>query len=560
MFLEIWKNHFKYLLQHLPILIMVLIGATLTLIRFVFDGQNGCAVGVCGFIIGTNYRDGVWFLAVAKTAFKTFPFQMPIYAGELLQCYHYLPNLLAYALSFLGIPVTFSYFKLFPIIYFLFLIGLGIELARTIKDKSIFVALFLFFALFGLPLTTLTSLYHKGYIDNSALINTFQATRLPESIHFAFSFLILLYVILVIYKNKPTIKSSLIIGVLVFITFGTKFYTAVALMLILILCEMFSLFNKKAWKMSLARLTIFLGSAFLAVIAFYNPTDTTQSGSIFIFSPFATVHHLIETKDLFYMSNLVNARYFLYEHGFSPRLFAIEFFSIALFILFYFGTRVIGFIYILKQIILRKITRFEIVLTITIISTTAASVLFIQKGDWYNPIQFAVVAAFLMNIFVAKFLFEIYQKSRLFFWILFIPVFLLTFPANLINANYLQNKARYVIPENEMAVLQHLESLPDGAVLAPIIENDMAYVSAFSGKPSYANFLNVLENTGIDFEKREYESEHLDEIVVDTLPIKYVYLSSQDEKFNILYTKFTMSKNYKLLRKNEGAVLFERIK
>ena len=245
MFPKIWKNNFKYLLQHLPILIMVLIGATLTLIRFVFDGQNGCAVGVCGFIIGTNYRDGVWFLAVAKTAFKTFPFQMPIYAGELLQGYHYLPNLLAYALSFLGISVTFSYFKLFPIIYFLLLIGFGIELARTIKDKSIFVALFLFFALFGIPLTTITSLYHKGYIDNSALINTFQATRLPESIHFAFSFLILLYVILVIYKNKPTIKSSLIIGVLVFITFGTKFYTAVALMLILILSEMFSLFNKK---------------------------------------------------------------------------------------------------------------------------------------------------------------------------------------------------------------------------------------------------------------------------------------------------------------------------
>ena len=555
-----WKTNLNYLSRHMPILIMVLIAGTLTLIRFVFDGQNGCVDGICGLIIGSNYRDGVWFLAVAKTAFKTFPFQMPIYAGEPLTGYHYVPNLVAYLLSYIGISINFSFYKLFPSLYFFLLIVLGLEFARTIKDKSLFVALFLFFVLFGMPLTTITSLYHKGYIDNSALINTFQATRLLESIHFAFSFLILLYVLLAIYKNKLSLQKSFLIGFFVFLTFGIKFYTAAVIMLILILNETFSLFNKKETKPSLTRLAIFSGSALLAVIVFYNPFGASQTGSIFIFSPFATVHHLIETRDLFYMSDIVNARYFLYEHGFSPRLFAIEFFSVALFIIFYFGTRVIGFLYILKQIIYRKITRFEIVLTITIMVAICASVLFIQKGDWYNPIQFAVVAAFLMNIFAAKFFFELYQKSRLSFWVLFIPIFLLTFPANLVNANYLTHKARFVIPENEMAVLQNLEKLPDGPVLAPIIGNDMAYVSAFSGKPTYVNFVNVLENTGINFEKRKYESEHLDEIVVDTLPIKYVYLSSQDEKFDILFAKFTLSKSYKLLTKNEGAALFGKIK
>ncbi len=539
---------------------MVLVGGALTLIRLVFDGQNGCVNDVCGFIVGSNYRDGVWFLAVAKTAFKTLPFQMPIYSGELLTGYHYLPNLLAYLLSGVGISIYFSFYKLFPVVYFLLLIGLAIELSRTIKDKPIFVALFMFFVLFGIQLAGVTSLYHKGYIDNSALINTFQATRLLESIHFAFSFLILLYILIAIYKNKLTVKKSFLIGFLVFLTFGTKFYTAIVIMLILVLNEIFLLFNKKETKLSLARLAIFLGSSFLAVIVFYNPFGASQSGSIFIFSPFATVHHLIETRDLFYMSDLVNARYFLYEHGFSPRLFAIELLSTALFVIFYFGTRVIGFLYILKQIIVRKITRFEIVLSISILLAITASVLFIQKGDWYNPMQFAVVAAFLMNIFAAKFFFEIYERSRLFFWVLFIPVFLLTFPANLINANYLTNKARFVIATDEIEVLKHLEKLPDGPVLAPIFGNDMAYVSAFSGKTTYINFVNVLENTGIDFKKRQYESEHLDEINVESLPIKYVYLSSENEKFEILFTKFTQSKSYKLLKKNERAALFEKIK
>ncbi|MCX6732369.1 MAG: hypothetical protein NTV98_02410, partial [Candidatus Roizmanbacteria bacterium] len=79
------------------------------------------------------------------------------------------------------------------------------------------------------------------------------------------------------------------------------------------------------------------------MIFIYNPFSN-QGGakSTFIFSPFEIVHSLIEEKNLFYLPTMTLARYSLQEHGWGPRLLAIEMFTWALYIVYTFGIRSIG--------------------------------------------------------------------------------------------------------------------------------------------------------------------------------------------------------------------------
>lgn len=557
------KDTVEYIRKYKILLILIIPAWALTLIPFIFDGQTGCAHNECGMLVGTNYRDGLWFLAVAATAFKTFPFQMPVFSGATLQGYHYIPNLLAYLFTYIGIPVTFTYYKLIPIFYISTMTILSIILARKIKDSILFVFLFLFFTFFGMHLSLFTSLYHTGKIQNTVLINTFQSTRILESPHAALALLLLYGTLIMIYTYKNFTKQHLIIlGSILFVSFGTKFYVAVTILMILGLNELFIFIQKKNWRRLLVNSSIFLSSTALAVLLFYNPLNATKSGSIFVYSPFATVHHLIETPTLFYMRNMVLARYYLYEHGWSPRLLGIELFSTFLFVLFYFGTRIVGFFEIIKQVIMGQIDRISFIMTIVICILIAASVLFIQKGDWYNPIQFGVPAAFLMNIFISKLLYDLFYNNKLIGGFVIAIVLLITFPANLVNANYLRNPARLVIPEKEMEALNFLRDQPVGSIFVPIEENeeaDTAYVSAFTGKPTYVNFTNVLENADIAYEERFTQVRDLTKLDPAVIDVDYFYIALNRKHHKELYKNIKTSPVLKEIFKNKKVVIFQKM-
>ena len=554
------QTSYRYLFKHKLLLVITVIAWILSLIPFVFDGQYGCVNGQCGLIIGSNYRDGMWFLSVAKTAFKTIPFQMPIYAGEQLQGYHYLPNLFAYLLSFIGIPVLVTYYKIIPITFMALLTPLLVYYARKIHDSPLFVGIFLFTSFFGMHLSLILSLYHSGFIDNSGLINTFQSTRLLESPHTALAMLMMFAVLIMIHEpKKMSMKKVLLCALFIFLSIGTKVYVAATILLLLGLHEFTLLIKTKNVKHFFINSIIFALSTIVSLYIFYNPFGSSNNSSVFVFSPFATVHHLIEAPNMFYINSLVLARYFLYEHGLSPRLLAIELFSAALFVLYYFGTRTIGFFYIAKKIITRTLNRFEAILFITILILILISVLFIQKGDWFNPIQFAVPAAFIMNIFVALTLYETIKKHR-FLGFTFLSLFvLLTFPANLVNLGYIQSPSRYVISQGEMEALQFVKQQPAGVVLHPRDNDDMAYVSTFTEKQTYVNFINVLQNAGIDYQKRLDEVENIDAKSIETIDIDYIYIPLSNEKNIDLNIQLTESVFVKEIFKNDDAVVYQKL-
>jgi len=518
------KDSLRYVVKN-PVLLIVIIPAfILTLINTIFDGQMGCVQNNCGFIVGTNFRDGIWFQAVAATSFKTFPFQMPNYAGEILRGYHYLPNLIAYILSFAGIPIAVTFYKLLPIAYMTGMTFLAIKLARTIYDKIIFVGIFLFSLFFGMHLSLLTSLYHYGEIRNGALINTFQATRILESPHLAFALLGLFYVVLKLYTKQLTQKDYFLNAAIIFLTLGTKFYVAFSIIVILAIYELINAIRSKKLIPLIKIGSLYLFSTICGILVFYDPFSATSSGSIFIFSPFATVHHLIETPDLFYSQSMVLARYFLYEAGWSPRLVLIELFSVFLFVVYYFGTRVLSFLYFLNPTNLKKLKPVEIAIGISLLISILISVLFIQKGDWYNPIQFSVPAAYLSVIFLSKWLYGLVKSNRLFGYGVIGIFIVVTFPAHFINLKYFTSSARLVIPQDEVSALEFLKKQPPGVVFSPIDIFDMAYVSAFTGKSSYLNFTNTLENSGVDYSQRKTFSTQFP-VTISQIEAKYFYLT-----------------------------------
>jgi len=519
------KDSLRYIIKN-PILLIVIIPAfILTLINTIFDGQMGCVQDNCGFIVGTNFRDGIWFQAVAATAFKTFPFQMPNYAGEALRGYHYLPNLFAYILSLAGIPIAITFYKLLPMAYMTGMTILAIKLARAIQDKVLFVGLFLFSLFFGMHLSLVTSLYHYGEIRNGALINTFQATRILESPHVALALLGLFYVVWKLYTKRLSQRDYILNAVIIFVILGTKFYVAFSLILILSIYELVVFVQSKKPLPFLKHGLLYLVSAMCAIFIFYDPFSVSKSGSIFVFSPFATVHHLIETPDLFYSQSMVLARYFLYEAGWSPRLVLIELFSVFLFVVYYFGTRVLSFLYFLNPRNLKALKPIEIAIGISTLISILVSVLFIQKGDWYNPIQFSVPAAYLSVIFLSRWLYDLVKYNRFIGYGIIGIYVLVTLPAHFINLKYLNNSARLVIPQDEVSALAFLKKQPPGVVFSPIDIFDMAYVSAFTGKSSYLNFTNTLENSGIDYSQRKTNASRFPE-TISQIEAKYFYLTN----------------------------------
>lgn len=254
---------------------------------------------------------------------------------------------------------------------------------------------------------------------------------------------------------------------------------------------------------------------------------------------------------------MINARYFLYDAGWSPRLLMIELYSTILFVLFYFGSRVIGFFHIAKALITRSITLFEISVSASVLLSIMMAVLFIQKGDWFNPIQFAVPAAYLMTIFASKFLYDIWENNRLWGSFMLIIVVLITFPANMANASYLTNPGRFVINTQELEALMYLKSQPEGVVFQPIDENDMPYVTALTGKPSYINYTNGLRNEGIDLERRFTIATEEQELLANETNVSYLYLPKNHKDFSRL-NKLCLGEDFSEIFSNEGVVICKR--
>lgn len=485
------------------------------------SGSFYCYKEKCGiYFWGVHGHDAIWHLALIENSFKQFPFVSPIFSGAQLSGYNYLFDLILFLLTVvtpLSSLIIFS--KIIPVIWFAAFTVLAITLARKIKDSKVFVSIYLFLLFFSGSFTYILTLIKDKTILGSAGLLSQQILHTMYNAQYALSNLIILYLLIKIVDNKINLRTVFIFGFLTFVNMGLKFYGGAVT---LVLSGLFILSKAQSNKLknSIIFFLIILIFFGLSILLFYSPFSSTKTGSIFSFAPFALVHPITEDPGLFYQRNLTDARYFLMTKGIGPKLILIEIINLTLFLFFYMGVRFFGLIYLGVKIITRKYKVYDLIMLGTMMIATIASLLLVQKAEWWNTIQFFYYAIFLSTIYISEFTYNLYQRKNWFAKLLIVLIFILTIPTTIDIAigSFKPFPGGTYVPKEEVEALQYLKKQPKGIVYSPFFNDkvrqnhqvpiplyangDTAYVTAFSGQTSYFNDLVQIRLTGIDYEKR----------------------------------------------------------
>jgi len=469
------------------------------------SGSNICMNGHCGYHFwGIHSHDSMWHLEIAAVAFKSYPFLVPTFAGSVLSGYNILMDLIVFVISLAGIPPIIMLFKIVPIIWFVLYTLIAITFSQKLKDSLLFIAITLFFLYFADHFGYILQLYYDGSIFKGSQSFGLQSMTALLNTQFALTLPIIMAQLILLKLQKFTFKNSLIMSVLVFFSMGLKFYGGIASLILAGFYVIDFFIQKKNFIRVLQQGSIILVGTLLSIIIFYNPFQATQSRSIFTISPFATVHSVIEAPDMVYLPDMVNARYFLYEHGWSPRLLYIELLSTALYMVINFGTRIFGVMYIIGKIIAKKAKRIEIYILLTVFLMSALSVLLIQKGDWWNTVQ---LSTFLLAIFIYDVIIH-FKKVGI---VIVVVIVIFTIPGTLRTISSFSSTDTLYISRQEIQAMEFLKKQPDGIVLNsfeakegyPFLDyRTSGYVAAFTGKQLYLAHLGPLNIIGVDFKKR----------------------------------------------------------
>lgn len=500
-----------YIKKHRSLLWLIIPAFFLQMLVMMPSGTNFCLGENCGIHFwGVHSHDSMWHLEIANVAFRTFPFQVPSYSGGVLSGYNILMDVILYGFSLVGIPSIVTLFKIVPVVWFFFYTLLTISFARKIRDTKQFVLLSLFFVYFAGHLGYFLQIYHDGSIFKGSQSFSLQSMTTLLNTQFALTLPMILAQLAILKSKGRSLIHIILMGVLTFFVFGLKFYGGVISLLILGFYLFDWIIDKKKLRNVIKPAIIFILLTLASIILFYNPFQASQTGSIFIFSPFATVHSMIEAPNMVYLRDMVNARYFLYEHGWSPRLVYIELLSTFLYVFFNFGVRFFGIIYLVIKVLVKR-TKFEMYLLGLVFASIALSVLLIQKGDWWNTVQFSYYGIFISNFMIVIFLDDMIRTFGKKSLVFVISILILAFPATLQTVYAFSKSDTLYISRQELQAMKYLQNKPDGVVFNSFLASEgypfldyrtSGYVGAFSEKQVYFGHMGPLNIIGVHFKDR----------------------------------------------------------
>ncbi|MEO6509130.1 MAG: hypothetical protein ABIO02_04190 [Patescibacteria group bacterium] len=528
---------------------ILLVGFLAHMAMIFSSGTNWCYADKCGlYFFGIHGTDSVWHLALSAVSFQHWPFRLPVYAGASLGGYNYLMDLIIYIFSKLGLPIVVTFFKIFPVFWFIFYTSSAIRLSRLIHDSKLFVAIMLLLSYFCGSLAYIYTFWHHGTLWGSSGLAALQALHALANMQYAFSLVILMEVLIILIKDRIEMKEFLLLSILLFLAVSTKFYGGVITVFIvgLFLLTKIVPFRKESMKVIGYSIVLLFVTA-VTVVIFYNPAGSSKTGAIFSFIPLATVHPTLESSELFYFPDLVNARYTL-QGSFGPRLAYIETLTLIAFLIGNFGVRVLGVLYFLKNAALKKAKKWEILVFFTIIFATLLNILLVQKGEWWNTVQFLYYGIFLSTIFLGQFLYSLMQnKNKVLVTAAFL-IILISLPINIdLMGQYNGVKSFNYIPQKELDALNYLKKQPDGVVFQPLYDTkvtekysapypmfanaDNAYVAAFSKKQVYYSTNVQIRLVGVDYIKRLERLQQLDCDEMNSVKYAYIVTAYRDNFF-----------------------------
>jgi len=471
---------------------------------------------------GANAHDGLWHVALINQLAK-FSLKNPVFSGAQLTNYHFGFDLLAALIHRLsGIPVINLYFQFFPP---LLAAIIGILVFRLVKklfgSRSAFWATF--FVYFGGSFGWLVSLIRDKSLDGESLFWANQAVSSLINPPYALSILILLLGLNLLadfQRDSQPAKlflTSLVWGILISI----KVYAGLIVLGGLAILTAYLLVFKKSQSRSFLKLFLLTLIISLAVFLPFNP----QASGLLVFQPFWFIRSMLFAQDRLFFPKLENARQVYLANHYWLKWFLAEALGLAIFLIGNLGTRFIGLFSWQFCLNFKKPDELKLLLFFMTVISPLGCLLFIQKGNPWNTIQFFYYTQFFLAIFsgvaLAKFL-ENREKVayRLVGSVLVVALTLPTTIASLKN-NYLPGRPPARISFPELEALDYLRKQPEGIVLTypfvggtgefftapkPVYAYETTgYVSALSNKPTFLEDEMNLIISQYDWQARKKE-------------------------------------------------------
>lgn len=509
-----------------------------SLITLMPSGSSYCAQEQCGvFFWGANEHDGIWHLAVSNTLLSNIPFEMPNMSGSLIRGYNYLLDMIIALLAYTTkIDSSIWFFKIQPIVWVIVFIYSSYKFAVSYKKSNYFHIFLWFFLFFGSSFGYVLQLANRGTIWGSSSILSMQSLQNLLNPQFAWSLVTLLVFLTGLNLNKRKPKDYLWYGFLAAIAISLKFYTGVV-MSIMIGVDLIIQFATKKDDLKFFCIKSLLSASLvlISVLIFYNPGASSQSP--FILKALAPVNPIIEDKSLFYLPTWAER---LYSYS-GIKLYILEILVLAIFIFLNFGSRIFAlFGFILKPNLNKPGT--ENLIIVGAIISFLFSILLVQRGVWWNTVQFLYVSLFLTSILAADGVDKLFNKNKIWSRMFVFIILALTIPSNLdVIHTFAKFPGSAYIPNEELMGLNFLKSQPKGIVLTPIFAHrpqlgtvgtvgnsyDTAYVSAYTGKQSYLSDKIQLELTNIDYSERLAQVNRNDCKVLTEVDYAYEYIGNE---------------------------------
>jgi len=536
-----------FLKNNLPLLVLVVVGSVSLFLPMI---KSGLVYPFGMGFWGPNGHDGIWHLALINQL-KNFSLSNPVFSGTRLTNYHFGFDLIVALISRLTtLSPLVLYFQIAPLIMAVLIGVLTYKFVVKWVDSKKSAWWATFFVYFGGSWGWLLGRGESTFWANqsvSSLIN-------PP---YALSLIVLLLglIKLLDYFKTPNKKNLIVCSLLFGILIQIKVYVGIiAVGSLFCLLFITLIFNRSKFK---EIFYIFLGSFLVAAIIFL-PFNLNAS-SLLVFSPLWFPRSMISFSDRLGWFKLENARITYLNSGKWFKWVLAEGLALSIFIFGNLGTRAVGFFYggfVWKK---RKINPVELVLFSALTISLVLPLLFIQKGNPWNTIQFFYYFQFLMAIFAGVTVGNLFGKTGKLKKIA-IGVFLviLTLPTTLITLknDYLPSRAPARISIEELEALDFLKKQTEGTVLTfpynfdwkvkfseprPLYAYETtAYVSALSAHRTFLEDEMNLEITSFDWKSRKAEVVRFfltaDQLGGKTFlqenKIKYIYLV-EGQKMNL---------------------------
>ena len=511
---------------------------------------------------GPLARDGVWHEALIAQLSKAIPPGNPGFAGEALTNYHYYYDLLVSLIARVGIPVNFLLYRFFPVLFSI-LLGIGTYKLTQALFKNKFASLLsVFFAYFGSSFGWIVSLVKGEEIGGESAFWANQPVSMNLNPPFAISLVIIIFVVLLInsFIKRPKFLNGLVIVLLSGLLIGFKVYAGVILVGGMFLLTVKLAIFHKDYKL----LPVFIASLAISLAVFLP--QSKDSVGLIKFQPFWLIDTMIDAGDRVGIPNFTARRFAYLAEDKWIHLIGLETICFLIFLVGNLGTRIVGILGLRKG----KLKNDLFVLVFALMGLSfIPPLLFVQKGNPWNIIQFFYYFLYFAGIFAA------WGLTKVPIPLMALIIILTPISSVATFRSWLYPNPPAYLNTDEYEALKFLGKKEDGTVLKhPFDKNlrsqfsdpfplsvyaDNAYVSAYSGKEVFIEDVEQQLILDVDYGSRLAQADRF--FVEKNVSWSNGFLKENDIKYVYLpkiYQLPTAEEEYSMIKifENNGANIY----